>query len=102
MVVFALALVACGTHSLTLIQRRAVLRAWTAPDGRRLTVEVERLSGSETTQERATIYFDGILDGDHWTARRSGHPGGRWFAGSAQLEQVDGPLLQVSGDDLLV
>lgn len=76
--------------------------AGTAPDGRRLTVEVERLARSETTQERATIYFGSIVDGDHWTASRSGHSGGRWFAGSEQLEQVDGPLLQVSGDDLLV
>lgn len=74
----------------------------TAPDGRRLKVEVERLERSETTWERATIYFGSIVEGDSWTARLAGWPDGRWFADDAPADPVDGPLHRVSGDQLLI
>lgn len=72
----------------------------TAPDGRRLTAEVERLTPGETINERATVYFGGLVDGDHWTARASGWPDGRWFAGEDGSEPVEGPLIRVSGNEL--
>jgi len=50
----------------------------TASDGRRLSVEVERLAAGETVNERATVYFGGLVDGDHWTARATQWPDGGW------------------------
>ena len=72
----------------------------TGPDGRRLTAEVERLTPGETTHERATVYFGGLMDGDHWTARATGWQDGRWFAGEDGSEPVEGPLIRVSGNEL--
>jgi hypothetical protein len=71
-----------------------------APDGRRISVEVERLAGGETVNERATVFFGGIVDGDHWTARSIGWPDGRWFADEAGGEPVGGPLIEVSEGEL--
>ena len=72
----------------------------TSPDGRRLTAEVERLTPGEITHERATVYFGGLMDGDHWTAQASGWPDGRWFAGEDGSVPVEGPLIRVSGNAL--
>jgi hypothetical protein len=52
----------------------------TTPDGRRITVEVERLYSDTVVSERATLIFGSIVDGDHWTA--------------------DGPLLRISDNEL--
>lgn len=71
----------------------------TVPDGRRLSVEVERLAG-ETVNERATVYFGGLVDGDHWTARAIQWPDGRWFADEIRNEATEGPLIRVSGNEL--
>lgn len=72
----------------------------TAPDGRRISVEVERLAGGETVDERATVYFGGLVDGDHWTARTIQRPDGRWFADEIGSETTAGPLIRVSGNEL--
>lgn len=72
----------------------------TASDGRRMTVEVERLARGETVNERATVVFGGIVDGDHWTARGIGWPDGRWFADEAGSEPTDGPLIEISESEL--
>lgn len=74
----------------------------TPPDDRRLTVEVERLSRGDMVHERATAYFGSIVDGDHWTARRSKWPDGRWFVDPAGEEPAEGPLIRVSGNELAV
>ena len=74
----------------------------TASDGRRMTVEVERLARGETVNERATVVFGGIVDGDHWTARRIGWPDGRWFADEGGSEPTDGPLIEIAENGLSV
>lgn len=73
----------------------------TAPDGRRTTVEVERLARGEMVHERATVYFGSIVDGDHWTASRSMWPDGRWFLDPAGDEPAEGPLVRVEGNELV-
>lgn len=81
-----------------------VLRgAGTAPDGRRLSVVVSRTAtrSGDVVWENATLYFGSIVDGDHWTARRGGQADGRWVPGNPG-DPADGPLIQVSGSDLLV
>jgi len=72
----------------------------TLPDGRRLSVEVERLASGETVNERATVYFGGLIDGDHWTARAIQWPDGRWFADEIGSEVTEGPLIRVSGNEV--
>ena len=72
----------------------------TAPDGRRLSVEVERLAAGETVNERATVYFGGLVDGDHWTVRATQWPDGRWFADEVGSEVTEGPLIHVSPNEV--
>jgi len=72
----------------------------TLPDGRRLSVEVERLASGETVNERATVYFGGLIDGDHWTARAIQWPDGRWFADEVGSEATEGSLIRVSGNEV--
>jgi hypothetical protein len=74
----------------------------TAPDRRRMTVEVERLPRGDMIHERATVYFGSIVDGDHWTTRRSQWPDGRWFVDPAGEEPAEGPLIRISGNELAV
>lgn len=81
-----------------------VLRgAGTAPDGRSLSVVVQRTatSSGNVVWESATLYFGSIVDGDHWTARRGGRKDGLWMPGRPG-EAADGPLIEVSGNELLV
>ena len=74
----------------------------TAPDGRRMAVEVERLVDEPNVSERATVYFGRLLDGDHWSVSRFGRPGGRWFTEEVGNEAADGPLHQLTGSELVV
>lgn len=74
----------------------------TAADGRRFTVRAERIKPGDIVFESATLQFGSFADGDMWIARRGGYPDGRWFTGEALGEAVNGPLLQVSADTLMV
>ena len=73
----------------------------TTQDGRRVTLEVERLSNG-TVWERASVYLGGIAEGDRWQARMGQRPDGRWFADEAGTTPASGPLIEVSGNELLV
>lgn len=72
----------------------------TTPDGRRVIVEVERLTRDESVHERASAFFGGIMDGDHWAARRNRWPDGRWFQDEVGEEAAEGPLIAISGNEL--
>jgi hypothetical protein len=71
----------------------------TAPDGRRMTLEVERREVGETLHDRVTIYFGSITEGDHWNATANGQPGGSWMT-AAGGEPLDGPLVVIDGETL--
>ena len=74
----------------------------TAPDGRRFSIEVERLDGGETVDERVSAFLGSIVDGDHWTTRRTRWPDGRWFSDEIGNDPAEGPLIRVSGNELIV
>ncbi len=71
----------------------------TAPDGRRMTLEVERREVAGILHDRVTLYFGSIVDGDHWNATASGQPGGGW-ATDIGGEPLDGPLVMIRGGEL--
>jgi hypothetical protein len=75
------------------------------PDGRRMGVEVERLApeiaGAGTTFERASVEFGNFMDGDGWEARATSFDGERWVNDATQLV-LDGPLIRISGDELVI
>ena len=75
--------------------------AGTAPDGRTLTVLVERRTGSELVSEGISVYFGSIVEGDHWTATGTRLADGSWTRGEMMHEPADGPLLQISGDEMV-
>jgi hypothetical protein len=70
----------------------------TAPDGRRMTLEVERREVGDILHDRVTLYFGSIVDGDHWNATASGRPGGGWATEVG--EPLDGPLVMIRGGEL--
>lgn len=74
----------------------------TAPDGRRMSVEVERLVDEPNVSERATVFFGRAMDGDRWSVSRFKRPDGRWFTEEVGNETADGPLIQISRDELVV
>ena len=74
----------------------------TAPDGRRMAVEVERLVDEPNVSERATVYFGRAVDGDRWSVSRFNRQDGRWFTEEVGNETADGPLHQISGGELVV
>lgn len=73
-----------------------------APDGRRMTVELERLAPGQVTWESASVYFGSITEGNGWEARRGGVPDGRWYADDALSVPAPGPLINARGNELLV
>lgn len=66
----------------------------TAPDGRPMTLEVERREVGEVLHDRVTLYFGSIVEGDQWHAYATGRPGGPWATHSGG-EPLDGPLIAV-------
>lgn len=77
--------------------------AGTAPDGGPLTVVVTRESTRSGSMqwEKATLYFGSITQGDMWTTRRGQLAGGSWVPGDPG-EPAEGPLIQVTGNELVV
>jgi hypothetical protein len=77
----------------------------TLPDGRTFRVEVERLTpgtgGPGWPYERATVQYGGFTDEDGWEATASSTDGSRWTDGNGG-RVIDGPIIQVSGNDLSV
>lgn len=87
----------------------------TAPDGRRIRVEVERLTpgmdGPGFFYERVTMDLapDGAAEGERgeWEATRSSFDnerwtrGSDWTGGSDVREPADGPLFRISGTELV-
>jgi hypothetical protein len=71
----------------------------TAPDGRRMSLEVERREVGEVLHDRVTLYLGNIADGDHWNAYASGEPGGTWRADIVG-EPLDGPLVVIEAGGL--
>lgn len=72
----------------------------TAPDGRRISLEVERREVGDRLDDRVTVYFGSMVEGDHWNARASGQPGGSWATAIAGGEPLDGPLVVIEGSTL--
>lgn len=66
-------------------------------DGRSMRLEVERIKPREMLNERVTIYFGNVVDGDFWTTRATQLPDGRWLANDG-ADQIDGPLLTVTSN----
>lgn len=73
----------------------------TTPDGRRLAVEVERVDG-ERIVERASVMIGQARDGERWGARRAQGPDGSWFGDEAGQVRAGGPLVRITGSDLVV
>jgi hypothetical protein len=75
------------------------------PDGRRLGITVERLTpemgGPGWLYERATVQFGSMMDEDGWEATASSQDGSAWIAEDSRTA-LDGPIIQVSGNDLIV
>jgi len=72
----------------------------TAPDGRRMHLEVERREVGGLHHDRVTITFGSIVDGDQWSATASALPDGGWARTSAGGEPLDGPLVVIGEDGL--
>ena len=73
----------------------------TTPDNRRMAVEVERVAEDGRVSERASVYFGRAADGESWTARRYQSRIGAWFADEAGTEAADGPLLEISKNEIV-
>lgn len=71
----------------------------TAPDGRRMTLEVERREVGDVLHDRVTLYFGSIMDGDQWHSYASGQPGGSWMVLDTR-EPLDGPLVVIADGEL--
>jgi hypothetical protein len=72
----------------------------TAPDGRRVHLEVERREAGGLIRDRVSVYFGSIVDGDQWSATASTLPDGGWATSPAGGEPLDGPLVVIAGDEL--
>jgi hypothetical protein len=75
------------------------------PDGRRMSVEVEHLTpeqgGPGWLYERATVQFGDFREEDGWEATAMSTDGSSWSSGD-MMTSLEGPIIQVSGNDLLV
>jgi hypothetical protein len=70
------------------------------PDGRRMSVQVERVDDDGRVSENVFVSFGSLMDGDVWTAGAHRVPDGRWFRDERMMEPVEGPLLAIAGSDL--
>lgn len=68
------------------------------PDGRRISVEVERADRGDWTSHNVMVAFGSLMDGDVWTASTHQLQDGRWFADESAMEPADGPLLEIADD----
>lgn len=75
------------------------------PDGRRMGVEVERLTpetgGPGWLYERTTVQFGTLMEEDAWEATAMSTDGVQWSTGD-RMEKLDGPIIEVSGSTLVV
>lgn len=71
----------------------------TDANGRRMTLEVERLQRTTSVYERVTIYLGGIVEGDEWTVAVHQWPDGRWMPEQGE-PQDGGRLLVVDADQV--
>lgn len=76
--------------------------AGTAPDGRGISLQVERVEEDDRVSEGVFISFGSLMDGDAWSASRHRLPDGRWFGDEAAIEPADGPMIEISGDEIVV
>ncbi|MDP2479225.1 MAG: hypothetical protein Q8W51_02230 [Candidatus Palauibacterales bacterium] len=72
----------------------------TAPEGRRVHLEVERREVGGLIRDRVSVSFGSIVDGDQWSATASALPDGGWATSPAGGEPLDGPLVVIEGDEL--
>ena len=70
------------------------------PDGRRMSVQVERIEDDGRMSENVFVSFGSLMDGDVWTAAVHRVPDGRGFSDEAMLEPAEGPLLTLTGGEL--
>lgn len=70
------------------------------PDGRRMSVQVERVDADGRVSENVFVSFGSLMDGDVWTAAAHRVPDGRWFSDEAMMEPAEGPLLAIAGGEL--
>lgn len=74
------------------------------PDGRTMRIEVERLTpemgGPMMGYERVTVQFGSFMDEDGWEATATSNDGRAWRSGD--YEALDGPMIQPSGNELLI
>jgi hypothetical protein len=71
----------------------------TAPDGRRMSLEVERREVGDMLHDRVTLYFGSMMEEDQWHSYASGQPGGSWIVLDTR-EPLDGPLVVIDGETL--
>jgi hypothetical protein len=71
----------------------------TAPDGRRMTLEVERREVGDMRHDRVTLYFGSMMEGDQWHSYASEQPGGGWMVLDTR-EPLDGPLVVIQNGEL--
>jgi len=71
----------------------------TAPDDRRMTLEVEQRMVGDRRRERVTLYFGSIMDGDQWNTYGTEQPAGNWVTENGG-EALDGPLMVVADGGL--
>lgn len=74
----------------------------TAPDGRGISLQVERVEEGDRVSEGLFISFGSLMDGDAWSASRHRVPDGRWFGDEAAMEPADGSMVEISGDEIVV
>jgi hypothetical protein len=98
---YPLRLVRCdltGTH----YDGMLVHGSGTAPDGRGISLQVERVEEGDRVSEGVFVSFGSLMDGDVWSASRHRLPDGRWVADEAAMESADGPMIEISGDEIVV
>ena len=75
------------------------------PDGRAMSIEVERLTpelgGPGWINERAEVRFGDRMEKDGWEATAMSTDGSAWSSGD-RMKRLEGPIIQVSGNDLVV
>jgi hypothetical protein len=70
------------------------------PDGRRMSVQVERVARDAGSRENVFVSFGSLMDGDVWTVAAHQAADGGWFSDEAMMEPAEGPLLAMSGDEI--
>lgn len=69
----------------------------------RLSLQVERVvEDGGHVSEGVFVSFGSLADGDNWAADRRRMPDGRWFADESGMEPADGPLIEISDDELRI